>query len=539
MRYTETDFEDYSFTKSIKRINTVTSAFLIGIVIVAILAVAGVFHATKVVAKTSVDIKISNNKSITQEELDAILDNHVSALSEMQATTLAVSAICVALGTLIIAVVTYFQSRKLELSRLEIDKASNSIHKYKEELDRIDEHVRTFTAIQSAFSLGNKDGQFYFDIISQREKELKLEKDRSARLMLLTINVSIAEQQGKRGIVEEYYKEIVEVVEDVVEGSSYAPFIIYYAYMEGINALYKLLRYSVQNNSGNSTQLIERANAYLAKAEKLNAEDSLGYHANMKGLIQYWAALSKGYTYVKTNPTELLKAIKLYDSALSKNEYKPEFLNHRAVVYLKCYEMYGGENYFKQAMVDLEKMHAISPNYFKYYLNHGNLLLKKLQKELGIASTPFLFKDLEDRIRKMHKKELLGTIVKLLTEADSDIIISTRLAPTYSNNHFKQSELWTYRLFLYKITHNKKLLNTFYRTFETAEELSEAIENQFSISETLDENIIGCMYCQRNFYELTNEIEAAISINEQIYLHNPTNADAWNELMKKSYSILT
>ena len=220
-------------------------------------------------------------------------NNIIEQLTSMQANTLAVTGLCISAVSIVLGALTFLRERKMDSLLSNYRQELNSLLRKQNEINRFEERIiimentmNTLMSIHSNFLFGLKDGQYYYDSIVNEAKKLKADKVAPEYcLSYLSIAATIAVNQGKHESAVPFYEDIVHISKAIVEDTNKPSFSLKYAYMEGLSALYKLIRYQAQNHPLRVPGWIDTANDFIEGIQALETEDSFGYKENMEGLI--------------------------------------------------------------------------------------------------------------------------------------------------------------------------------------------------------------------------------------------------------------
>ncbi len=419
------------------------------------------------------------------------------SILDMQANTLAISGIAIALGSVIIAILSFVREKKVDKYNIAIE---NNVQKIKQS----EELIKTLTNVISIQFIEQKNKELYFDVIRKYIDKETLKSDHPYKEHLLVAHIGIKAHalnelhQGDHK--PEKYEEIVNIADSVIQSPSTTDLNRHFAYLEGLHALYQMIKYKIQIDPKSANNEIKKAQKYLGEIAEDTA-DRFGHIANLRGLIYYWSGIAAVRTKKQNESNKLFKkAIYEFDNAIKKNPHKVEFLNHRMVALQQLFDQ-------NDPFVDkytLEKGYrellALNPEYSKSNLNYASYLIREVNKKLKLERLD-TFPDFRSILDSPKVKNLKTYIycMKMLKEAEEKLQKCQAAEPTYINGYYKMVEMLTIKLLLIKSRgkHNleMKCINQIQETIEKADEF--------------DYPSLPLLYCKCAFYKLNDDEEKA------------------------------
>jgi len=435
----------------------------------------------------------------------------------MQAATLAIAALSIALVTAIISILSYFRERRIEITRKELEDATAQV----EEANGL---VRVLTNMTSVILLESKNISLYYDTIESYISDDEKSDDKTAKLAMLSVAADIANSNRDRKKIISVYQLMVQNAKEIIKDKTISVYERELAYIELLVAYYNIAIEKAKVEPDAARADLEEALKYVKSAASINPQDSFGYFHEYIGLIYLW--------YSFTVPADqkrayLTSAIENFTFAIERNENKASFYNDRAVAYIQRLDAFHDLSVVGKAQNDLKKVKKLDHSFSLAYLNCGDLIIKQLQAKLGIVQYPFIMSSL---YLQSYEEKDLTQMMNSVDQAIEEYKEAEKFNPSYPNNFYKRGEAITYKILLLHISNKGRPYTTDQR--KQIRDLETSAFNQFLKSMAQDEELLGCMYCTRNFYELTNQLEKAKEINAEIKRVKKENAIRWEELLK-------
>ncbi len=443
-------------------------------------------------------------------------------IADMQSHTLAISALCVALATIIISMLSILRERRLEISLQELEQSNIRAQ-------QLEESIRTLMNITAVYYLSSDEKDYYYDVVQNYlAQDNTIETNRPFRLSLLNMSAQIAESHGDTETPLLFYNQTIDEAKEIIGGGSTLTNDIQFAYMELLFAYYQRAKHKIKTNPSKSKEDLVEALKYLERFSLANSADTFGDINHMYGLLKLWSILSDAPQEIKGNKKSLAileESIQHFSNAINKSDLKSSFYNDRSVAYQKMYDVTDELHYCSLAEEDLKRI--INAKDAKHVrLNLGSLYVKQIQHRLNLVEFPFsLVNVLIDRPDTLDFEELNG----LAKQAETQLKIAIDENPAFPNNHYKLAELYTYWVLIHLLdVHNNTNKDALLSQIDT---LRPRIEKSLKDAENLNASLLGRLFVERNYYELV-DLDVSVEINDRIHLHHPDNADKWAELIK-------
>lgn len=444
-------------------------------------------------------------------------------LADMQSHTLAITALCVTIASIIISVLSLFRENRLMASQQKLEESQRHVL-------QLEDTMRTLLNVTAVYYLSSDEKDYYFDIVQNYlNGEDKSEQNRVFRLALLNMSAQICERNSDYDELLLFYDKTISEAEEIVSNSKYLTTDIQFAYMELLTAYYQRAKQKVKRNPNGSKEDLQEALNFLEKYSLINSEDTFGNINHMFGLLKLWRVLSDPPQEIAQNNYSMRmldESIEHFSRAINKSANKGVFYNDRSVAYLKKYDVKKDNDYEKKAHDDLEKaLHLADSKHAD--LNWGSYYIKLIQHHLNLVDLPFSLNYLLDHKAEAYDFEKMHDCVK---EAEKHFKAAIEKDATFPNNFYKMAELRIYQILILKLQYScdsDELENI----KATIDAYCKEIETHLAKADSIHKNLLGTLYCRRNYYELI-DIEKAFRINEIIKANNPENAEKWEALAK-------
>lgn len=463
----------------------------------------------------------------------------VEILMNMQAATLAVSAISVALVTCIISILLFFREKKLELNDKKTEENNIKIEKMMIEVEQQKNLLSDLLFWQtnnSKYMLGMQ-----IEAVKKIGDSIILKDTVHDRYQYLLIICSILENQILKVSETEqidFCQSISKYSKAILDNEALKKQEKYLAIFYYVNAKYRIFRLTDLKMFGNDVESpLESVKEYIEKFKTSFTdfdEHMSSVDLNLFGLIYYWDAAHKLNNYESYNHTEILENLKTSQqyliSANTKNKSNIHILNSLGCCYIGFAKYYDfiEKNYdmtlrFLNKAEDVFKsIINIEPTYEMSYINLADICCKKIKTLIGAYSYDYM---LNQHIKKVTKKQE-QTIINLIAEGKNYIAKAEQIGKVLFNVYYRQAELNVFEIFIATI--RKK-------------ECSKLIEDcENTLKKSLDlKRTLQALTIKRQLYSLIGNSKDEDNTNYEIMAVNKENAEKWIELKKKSTTKIT
>lgn len=463
----------------------------------------------------------------------------VEILMNMQAATLAVSAISVALVTCIISILLFFREKKLEFNDKKTEENNIKIEKMMIEVEQQKNLLSDLLFWQtnnSKYMLGMQieavkkigDSIISKDIVPDRYQYLLII---CSLLENQILKVSENEQIDFCQYISKYSKAILDN-EALKKQEKYLA-IFYY-----VNAKYRIFRLTDLKMFGNDVESpLESVKDYIEKFKTSFTdfdEHMSSVDLNLFGLIYYWDAAHKLNNYENYNHTEILENLTISQqyliSANTKNKSNIHILNSLGCCYIgfaKYYDFIGNNydmtlRFLNKAEDVFKSIINIDPTYEMSYINLADICCKKIKNSIGVYSYDYI---LNQHIKKVTKKQEQD-IIKLIEEGKNYIAKAEQIGKVLFNVYYRQAELNVFEIFISTILKKDctKLI----------EDCESALNKSLDLKPTLQ-----ALTIKRQLYSLTGNSKDEDVTNLKIMEVNKENALKWQELKNRNITKIT
>lgn len=410
------------------------------------------------------------------------------SILDMQANTLTIASLVVALASIILSVLTFYKEKKAN----QYDEILNqNLSKIKE----AEIYMLELADISSLQFIDDSYKDFYAGVISQHLEE-RLEDHNNylytcSRIVLISNILKHISMCNKKDKKLDKYAKIIEYAKQIIEKNPDDSLASKFAHMEIINALYQKIKINLSEDPTFSEDDIKEAKKHISFVLK-NTDDEFGYIENLQGLIYYWSGMSK----IRCNKKDGIKLIndanEHFIKAIEKNPHNEKFINNRIAVLCQRFKVNGNEDDYKEASRLYYNANVLQKNYHKLHLCYGSLLLEKVKKDIGITN-------IELAANYTKKRNVDYNAAKLLIkEAKEKINIALQLNRQFANNHYKLSEAILVELVI------KKELNE-----NDTDELIDLAKKELEIVEQSEHNKVkGFLFVAHGFYKFIGDPKA-------------------------------
>jgi len=443
-------------------------------------------------------IVVSYLKSGYDSYLNSVPQNAVNAataIADMQANTLTIAGLVVALASLILTVLTIYKEKKANYDNHLINQSYETIKK-------AEQAIKELANIASIQFVGEKQREFYSGAIRQYIEEKSQNPQDSSYIHFRIIIISSLLNGNNEGITEdEKYDLILKYSEEIIENPHATTLDIRFAYMESLHALYQKIKRNISRNPYAAKKDIKKVNKYL-QFVSYTVDDDYGHVANLYGLVMMWSGISEIRCQHKREGMALIqRSIAYFDEAIEKNINKVEFYNHKMVA---LYQLYAatGEAYYRN---DFEKIYEEARkkdiNYYKIHLNYASILLVDVMNDVKLEPlSGFPDYSKYTALANVEYQELLEKInyaKELLKKVQ-------QLNPEFINGYYKMGEAITIEIVINNILG------------KDSTQLIKSAKKNFSKAESISDCTMGYLYTNYCFCKLIGEDEKANELREKI-----------------------
>ncbi len=455
-------------------------------------------------------------------------------LLDMQASTLAISAISVTLVTSIISILLFFREKKLELNNKKTEENNVIIEKMIEEVEeqkKLLSDLLFWQTNDSKYMLG-----IQIEAIKKIGDSIILKdtvEDRYQYLLIICsilenqiLTVSETEQSVFCEAISKYSKAILDN-ENLKKKEKYIA-VFYY-----VNAKYREFRLTDINSFRNEVESpLESVKEYIEdfKTSFISFDEHMSsVDLNLFGLIYYWDASHKLNNYKNVNSQEILDnlntAEKYLKSANTKNKSNIHILNSLGccyIVFAKYYDFIKHDNdkilyYLRKAEDIFKTIISKDPTYEMSYINLTDICCKKIKCIIGVYSYDYILKKQLKKVSYTQTKK----IITLIKEGRKYIEKAEKTGKVLFNVYYRNAELYLFEIFVLMARKNE-----YSDQFKYCEEL---LDKSYNLKPTLQ-----ALTIKRQLYSLTNIKNLENDINKEIMKVNKENALKWQELKKKN-----
>lgn len=431
--------------------------------------------------KTNYDAykKAIENNSISVVELSVV---------DMQASTLAISALVVTLASIILTILTLYHEKRNEENKKDIEKSVQKIKQTETEL-------RTLASLTSIQFIDERQRECYFDAIQQyiESKQDISENFLYAHFRIAYMNIidGLSKNETNRELQLEHNNSIVMIAREILTSESSITLEKEIALLGMLHSLYQIIRLKIDTCPSSARDDIRLAMSYMKRVSTASI-DSYGHIANIKGLINMWSGIAMARTGENRQAIQYLKkSLPFFDAALDKSPNKIEFLNHKAVALQQLYDqnkILNDESIKEQLLAILDRMLSINPQYPKALLNKASLIVREIRKELSLPPLS-MFPDYS-KVKLSITSSKYSEVKKMAQQAEELLDKLQKIHPMMINVHYKMGELLTLSIVLIK--HKNQNYN---------KEKNKAVIS-FNKARELNPNHLSYLYCRYAFSSL-------------------------------------
>lgn len=424
------------------------------------------------------------------------------SLVDMQANTLAISALVVTLAGIVLTILTIYKEKKAEIN-------NNLVEESIIKLRNAEEAIKGLANIVSIQFVGEKHKECYYDAIQQFIEKSKNSVDGAFythfRVALISItSYMLSAQHNEINSVKEY-DVIISAAEEIINNSDASNIDAQFAYLEALHALYQKIKYSIQKQPTSAEPDIKKALKYLKRVSG-SIDDSFGHIANLYGLIYLWSGIAELRTQKdKDGINHLNHSLMYFEDALEKSPNKYEFYNHKAVALQQIYDVTGNSDTHEELINTYQKIYDLKPDYYKAHLNHAGMIIRDVRKELGLANLN-TFPNYWEWIEQEHNNIDFERVLEQIKEAKEKLEKVQRLKPDFINGYYKMGEALTIEIVLIA---KLKIPNLLFDRVKSA-------KDNFARARAISNDAIACMYCEYGLYRLIGEIQKASEVQREI-----------------------
>lgn len=272
------------------------------------------------------DITSDSSNASSKLASDSVTAGLESSIADMQAITLAVTALAVTFLTIIIAILNFFRERKLELER---DQVENIQKGHKELL----ETAGVLTSIQIVQSMQVDYDDSYFDAIDEYLTRNRPTKQTVlVRIALWNRIAAIAEKNKMQAKQLKCYNMIIKEATKALHSNEWSDIENETLILATLNAYYKHASELKRQNTKAAKAELEEALAFVEKIKSNKDNDTLGYIQHYKGLLYLWSVL--GEEPPEDMKKYLDKAIDYLKASIDLSPTNARFYNDLSVAYM-------------------------------------------------------------------------------------------------------------------------------------------------------------------------------------------------------------
>lgn len=467
------------------------------------------------------DITSDSSNASSKLASDSVTAGLESSIADMQAITLAVTALAVTFLTIIIAILNFFRERKLELER---DQVENIQKGHKELL----ETAGVLTSIQIVQSMQVDYDDSYFDAIDEYLTRNRPTKQTVlVRIALWNRIAAIAEKNKMQAKQLKCYNMIIKEATKALHSNEWSDIENETLILATLNAYYKHASELKRQNTKAAKAELEEALAFVEKIKSNKDNDTLGYIQHYKGLLYLWSVL--GEEPPEDMKKYLDKAIDYLKASIDLSPTNARFYNDLSVAYIRQFEISGDDSFKNLALKTLTYGLTFDPQHGLTYLNRATVEQKALLRHtFGIEGEVFTISEMKRGLVSNINNESYPVIIERIDTACQDLEKAQLYRPKYTNNFYKKAELLLYKILI--VQHAQSM--GWEKPDYPLKDLQSEIESNFEFSDSINPEVLGCLYIKRNYYDYLNLETELQKINTIIKKKSHHNALEWEKLHK-------
>lgn len=449
----------------------------------------------------------------------------VEQLGNMQAATLTITGISMALIISVLSILAFYKEKKQEIQNEMIETNQLSTDKEKELLSKLI-YIQTN---KSRYMLGLQLN-YLFEIGDEiYNSEIKFR----SRFLYITCSLleTLIDNCTESGLTpKEVYNKIIFFSKSIIDDNTIAHYEKMDAIFIYVNANYRIFRDELEKNPditnidnlNSAINCLEQSRLLVPSTDTKITSTQL----NLIGLVYYWKFnyLFANGEYETIKKENLInKAVSSFEDAVVKNSGNEQIYNNYGcslIGFGKYYaflnnESLSNENY-NQAIYQFNKALGILGTYEKPYINLIDICCLKIRLILKLTNPIYLLRPLilsdEDFDEKVEEQITIGEgYVKQVKQ----------LGKLLYNVYYKIAELETYKLLL-SLRENSTNVN----------EIKDTIEDYLLKSDE-DKKTIKSLKKKRQFFELCGDYENMKKVNFEIMNLDHKNAEEWSRLINE------
>ena len=436
-------------------------------------------------------------------------------IANMQANTLAVATIVVTISGIVITALTLYRERKADVNNVKIEEELRKLA----ETRKMIHDLADISAIQF---MGTDEREYYYDTILRTLHKSRSSKEETYyshyRISEISILSTAANMITDNSAKMERYNEILLKAEEVINDDNAEELEINFAYREALDTLYKKICIQVGTCPAASMPDIKKAFNYLNHLSH-TSDDTFGYIDDLYGLVYLWSGIAQiRMNDKKPGIKHIYKSIGFFERAIEKQPQKREFLNNRVVAFQQLFDH--AEDVAEKDRLPItsfeigEKLDTafdvlieVDKNHYLTKLNKAGYLIRKTRKDMGFPELDS-FPDYNKYLKQSYDESYIEKARKNLEDIQEikQLLMTVQAtAPQCCNGFYKMCEAISIEL----------VLNTIIGSGFDAQPIKTA-EQCIRRADEIDNNSIGNKYCKWLFYSITNNVDKAEAMKNDI-----------------------
>ena len=447
----------------------------------------------------------------------------VEQLGNMQAATLTITGISMALIISVLTIISIYKEKQKEIENEKIENDQSNADKERYFLARL-VYIQTN---KSRYMLG-----LQLNYLIEVGNEI-LNSDIHCKSQLLYITCSLLESQivncnEFRTSPKEIYDKIIFFSKSIIEDGTIEKSKKIDAIFMFVNANYRIFRDALERNPDITN--IENLNLSIQcleqnKISEFSTDEKItSAQLNLYGLIYYWKF---NYSFANKDHEDIEQLIKksvdFFENAVRNNNRNEQIYNNYGCSLIGFGKYYASKNneiasnYYDKAIVQFNSAKIILDSYEKPYINLIDICCLKIRLTLKLTGTVYLLRPL------IHSNENFDQMVKEQIEIGKGYYKKAEQSGKLLYNvYYKIAELETY-----------KLLLALRQNSADSEDIKRTIMHYLSKSEE-DKKTVKSLKKKRQVLELCGDIKEMEKVNTEIMILDYNNSEEWNKLIGRS-----